>query len=38
MNNEVVAEANKWIELDHKNQQVVKPMLDGKNRIVFIRG
>nr|NCQ95231.1 N-6 DNA methylase [Microcystis aeruginosa W11-03]NCR93837.1 N-6 DNA methylase [Microcystis aeruginosa W11-06] len=26
-------EANKWIELDHKNQQVVKPMLDGKNLI-----
>ncbi|WP_039900737.1 DNA methyltransferase, partial [Microcystis sp. T1-4] len=26
-------EANKWIELDSKNQQVVKPMLDGKNLI-----
>ncbi|TRU81005.1 MAG: class I SAM-dependent DNA methyltransferase [Microcystis novacekii Mn_MB_F_20050700_S1] len=26
-------EANKWIELDTKNQQVLKPMLDGKNLI-----
>ncbi|MFM7712437.1 MAG: class I SAM-dependent DNA methyltransferase, partial [Microcystis sp.] len=26
-------EANKWIELDPKNQQVLKPMLDGKNLI-----
>ncbi|WP_396888632.1 DNA methyltransferase [Microcystis aeruginosa] len=26
-------EANKWIKLDPKNQQVLKPMLDGKNLI-----
>jgi type II restriction/modification system DNA methylase subunit YeeA len=26
-------EANKWIELDTKNQEVLKPMLDGKNLI-----